>query len=164
MNTFFRVYLMGYYTIMTSEIDKSDEEIISKYHGLSRVEDSFRITKSNLEGRPVFVRTPEHINAHFLTCFIALTMIRLVQHKVLKHLGKTTDSTEKWESGLSAERIQTALNGWQADLLPGGYYRITKPSDDLKLILDAFGIDGDLRLPGESDLRNLKLELDSAAL
>jgi len=58
--------LMGYYTIMTSEINKSDEEIISKYHGLSRIEDSFRITKSNLEGRPTFVRTPEHINAHFL--------------------------------------------------------------------------------------------------
>jgi len=37
--------LMGYYTIMTSEIDKSDEEIISKYHGLSRIEDSFRIVK-----------------------------------------------------------------------------------------------------------------------
>ena len=66
--------LMGYYTIMTSETDKSDEEIISKYHGLSRIEDAFRITKSNLCGSPVFVRTPEHINAHFLTCFIALNM------------------------------------------------------------------------------------------
>ena len=54
--------LMGYYTIMTSEIEKSEKEIIEKYHGLSRIEDSFRITKSNLEGRPVFVRTREHEN------------------------------------------------------------------------------------------------------
>jgi len=74
--------LMGYYTLMTSEIEKPDREIIHKYHGLSRIEDSFRITKSDLEGRPVHVRTPEHINAHFLICFIALTMIRIIQYKI----------------------------------------------------------------------------------
>ena len=148
--------LMGYYTIMTSELDKSDEEIISKYHGLSRIEDSFRITKSDLEGRPVFVRTPEHINAHFLTCFIALTMIRLIQHKILKYQGKTTNSTENWESGLSAERIQAALNSWQADPLPGGYYRLTKTSEERNLIQSAFGSFSDLRLPMEKDLRALK--------
>jgi transposase len=156
--------LMGYYTVMTSEIDKSDTEIISKYHGLSRIEDSFRITKSDLEGRPVFVRTPEHINAHFLTCFIALTMIRLIQHKILKYLGKVTNSTENWESGLSAERIQHALREWSADSLPGGYYRLTKPSDDLNLILDAFGIDGYIRLPVEPHLRKLKSDIDNALM
>jgi len=150
------INLMGYYTIMTSEIDKSDEEIISKYHGLSRIEDSFRITKSDLEGRPVFVRTPEHINAHFLTCFIALTMIRLIQHKILQKQGKITNSTEKWETGLSAERIQTALKEWQADPLPGGYFRLTEPSDDLKSILNAFEINYDLRIPTIKDMNNLK--------
>ena len=154
--------LMGYYTIMTSETDKTDVEIISKYHGLSRIEDSFRITKSDLEGRPVFVRTPEHINAHFLTCFIALSMIRFIQHKILKYQGKATNSTENWESGLSAERIQAALNEWRADSLPGGYYRMTMPSEDLLLIANAFGIDIDLRLPAESDLRKLKMSFDSA--
>lgn len=154
--------LMGYYTIMTSEIDKSDEEIISKYHGLSRIEDSFRITKSDLEGRPVFVRTPAHINAHFLTCFVALTMIRLIQHKILKHQGKTTNSTETWESGLSAKRIQKALCDWQADPLPGGFFRTTKPTEDLNLILAAFGIDADLRLPIEPELRKLKYSFDKA--
>ncbi|MCL2815725.1 MAG: IS1634 family transposase, partial [Oscillospiraceae bacterium] len=115
--------LMGYYTIMTSEIEKSDEEIISKYHGLSRIEDSFRITKSDLEGRPVFVSTPEHINAHFLTCFIALTIIRLIQHKILLYLGKNTNSSDSWDSGLSAVRIQNALNDWFADALPSGFFR-----------------------------------------
>jgi transposase len=115
--------LMGYYTIMTSETDKSDQDIINKYHGLSRIEDSFRITKSDLEGRPVFVRTPEHIGAHFLICFIALTMIRLIQHRILKFQGKDTKNTDGWESGLSAERIQTALGDWQADALSGSYYR-----------------------------------------
>ena len=156
--------LMGYYTIMTSEIDKSDEEIISKYHGLSRIEDSFRITKSNLEGRPVFVRTPEHINAHFLTCFIALLMIRLIQHKILIHQGKTTDSTEKWESGLSAERIQTALRDWRADSLPGGYYRMTKPSHDLLLIAESFDFTPNPKIPIEPDLHRLKSIIDRSVM
>ncbi len=137
------IALMGYYTIMTSEIDKPDEEIISKYHGLSRIEDSFRITKSDLEGRPVFVRTPEHINAHFLTCFVSLVMIRLIQHRILNHLRKTTDSTEAWESGLSAHRIQSALHNWYADPLPGGYFRMSKPSSDMCLIAEAFGFNSD---------------------
>lgn len=154
--------LMGYYTIMTSEVFKSDAEIISKYHGLSRIEDSFRVTKSNLEGRPVFVRTPEHINAHFLICFIALTMIRIIQHKILKHLGKTTDSTEKWESGLSAERIQNALLDWKADPLPNGYFRTTKPSEDLRLILNAFTICSNFFLPSVKDLRLLKFSFDKS--
>ena len=154
--------LMGYYTIMTSEIDKPDEEIISKYHGLSRIEDSFRITKSDLQGRPVFVSTPQHINAHFLICFIALTMIRLIQHKILIHQGKTTNSTHSWESGLSAARIQSALNEWQADPLPGGYHRTTNPSDDLLLIANALNVNIALRIPTVPDLRKLKFLFDNA--
>ena len=151
--------LMGYYTIMTSEIDKTDEEIISKYHGLSRIEDSFRITKSDLEGRPVFVRTPEHINAHFLTCFIALTMVRLIQHWILKFQGKITNSTENWESGLTAERIQAALKDFQADILPGDYFRVTKPTDDLKLLFGSFNVDINLLLPTIKDLRDFKYSI-----
>lgn len=154
--------LMGYYTIMTSEIKKPDEEIISIYHGLSRIEDSFRITKSDLEGRPVFVRTPEHINAHFLTCFIALTMIRMIQFKVLKYQNAVTDSTEKWTSGLPAERIQDALMNWQAEPLPGGYFRTSKPDQDLMLIFNAIGLDPVLKFPIAPQLRKLKLAIDSA--
>ena len=154
--------LMGYYTIMTSETDKTDRDIIHKYHGLSRIEDSFRITKSDLEGRPVFVRTPEHINAHFLICFIALTMVRLIQYKILRSQKKDTLNENGWESGLSAGRIQDALANWQADTLPGGYCRLTKPGNDLRLILDAFGIDGCLKLPALRDIRRLKFAFDTA--
>jgi len=152
--------LMGYYTIMTSETEKPDEEIISKYHGLSRIEDSFRITKSDLEGRPVFVSTPEHINAHFLVCFIALTMIRLIQHKILLYLGKNTNSTDSWESGLSAERIQSALRDWSADSMPGGYFRLTKPSNDLLLIFNARNISCDFPIASSSQLHQLKFSFD----
>jgi Transposase len=154
--------LLGYYTIMTSELDKTDREIIDKYHGLSRIEDSFRITKSDLEGRPVFVRSPEHINAHFMICFIALTMIRLIQCRILKFQGKSLLDENGWESGLSADRIKKALLSFKADALPGGYYRLTKPNEDLQLILDALNIDDDLRLPTIKELRQLKSHFDKA--
>lgn len=156
--------LLGYYTIMTSETDKSDRETIDKYHGLSRIEDSFRITKSDLEGRPVYVSKEDHINAHFLTCFIALTMVRLIQYKVLKHQGKSTMNEDGWESGLTADRIKKALAGFQADLQPGGFYRLTRPTDDMKLILGSYGINEDLRLPTTSGLHKLKYAFDRAGI
>jgi transposase len=154
--------LLGYYTIFTSETAKPDEEIIRKYRGLSRIEDSFRITKSELDGRPVYVWTPEHINAHFLLCFIALTMVRLIQYKVLKHQGKEMLGLEGWESGVTAEKVQKGLANYTTQELPGGYCLLQEPNDDLKLILDAFGIDSDLRLPTISGLRQYKYGFDKA--
>jgi transposase len=156
--------LMGYYTVMTSEITMPDREVIDKYHGLSRIEESFRTIKSDLDGRPVFVRKEEHINAHFLVCFIALTMIKLIQYKILVHLGKETKNVRNWELGLSADRIIKALVGFQADAIPGGYFRLTKLSDDMKLIFDATDINADLRLPTLSDFRQLKYSLDKASI
>jgi transposase len=148
--------LMGYYTIMTSELDMDEHEVIDKYHGLSRIEDAFRVIKSDLDGRPVFVRKPEHIEAHFLVCFIALTMLRILQHKVLAHEGKPTNSTREWEMGVPCKRIKDALFNFKADALPGGYYRLSKMTDDLKRILAPSGVDAALPIPSESELRQLK--------
>lgn len=69
----------GYYLIITSETKKSEGEIIDIYRGLWRIEESFKVTKSQLEDRPVRVWTPEHIEAHFLVCYVALVIIRLIQ-------------------------------------------------------------------------------------
>jgi transposase len=69
----------GYYAIITSELDDSDEHIIDSYRGLWRIEESFKVTKSVLGSRPVYLRTHSHINAHFLTCFISLLIARLVE-------------------------------------------------------------------------------------
>lgn len=72
----------GYYAIVTSELDDSDEHIIDLYRGLWRIEESFKITKSVFGSRPVFVRTQEHINGHFLTCFVALLISRIIEMKM----------------------------------------------------------------------------------
>jgi hypothetical protein len=83
-------------------------------------------------------------------------MIRLIQHKILIHQGKITNSTEKWVSGLSAERIQTALREYNADQLPGGYFRLSKQSADLQLILNTVGISSNLILPTAKELHALR--------
>jgi transposase len=152
--------LFGYYTIYTSEIEKSDDEIINKYKGLSRIEDSFRITKTDLEGRPVFVHKQEHINAHFLICFIALLMVRLIQYNILKYTGKDTKATKNWEEGLSADKIKKALNIWGVNILPRGWFQSKKPDDNLKLILESFNIKWSFGWINEHQLRGLKQTVD----
>ena len=71
--------LDGYYVIVTSETEMPDDEVIDTYRGLWRIEESFKITKSDLEARPVRVWTPEHIEAHFLICYVALAVARIMQ-------------------------------------------------------------------------------------
>jgi transposase len=71
--------LDGYYILITSEYKENDDTIIDMYRGLWRIEETFRVTKSDLEARPVYVSREEHIEAHFLTCFVALTIVRLLQ-------------------------------------------------------------------------------------
>jgi transposase len=61
----------------------SDQDIIDMYRGLWKIEESFKVTKSYLEARPVFVRKEDSIQAHFLTCFVALLLIRILEVKKL---------------------------------------------------------------------------------
>jgi transposase len=72
----------GYYAIVTSELDMHDRQIIDIYRGLWRIEESFKITKSELRTRPVYVSTREHIEAHFLICFVSLLFLRLLEIKM----------------------------------------------------------------------------------
>ena len=72
----------GYYSIVTSEEELSDLEIRNIYKGLSKIEETFKITKSEFNARPINVRLEEHIDAHFLICFIALVTMRILQSNI----------------------------------------------------------------------------------
>lgn len=72
----------GYYVLVTSEYEKTASEIIDIYRGLWKIEESFKVTKSDLETRPIFVSTTDHIKAHFLTCFIALVLARILEYNL----------------------------------------------------------------------------------
>ena len=97
----------GYFCLITSEMDYGEKEIRAAYGGLWKIEQSFRIMKSGLGARPVFVRTAEHIEAHFLICFVALLLIRFLQHK----MGK---------KAISAERLARTLGAATCHVLQGG--------------------------------------------
>lgn len=146
----------GYYQIITSEINMPIPEVIEKYHGLTRIEDQFRVMKSDLETRPVYVRTREHIKAHLLICLIALTMIRMIQCKICRSgLVPKSDDITLWSMGLPAYRIQKALNKWKVELLADDLYRFTDlDAPDLKLILDSFDIRIPTKLFRKTDLKS----------
>ena len=74
--------LDGYYAIITSELEDTDEHIIELYRGLWKIEQSFMISKSILGTRPIYLRRDEHINAHFLICFIALLIARIIERRL----------------------------------------------------------------------------------
>lgn len=74
----------GYYSIVTSEKELSDQEIRDIYRGLWEIEESFKIIKSEFKARPIYLRTENHINAHFLICFVALLILRVLEYKLHK--------------------------------------------------------------------------------
>lgn len=73
----------GYYCIISSELDMSAQRIIEIYRGLSDIEDNFKVVKGELDIRPVYVSREDKINAHVLTCFISLVILRLMQKKTM---------------------------------------------------------------------------------
>lgn len=77
--------LAGYNMLVTSEISMADKEIYTAYHNLWRIEESFRIMKSQLNARPVYLQKKDTITGHFLICYLAVLLTRLLQFKVLKN-------------------------------------------------------------------------------
>ena len=147
---------MGYYQIVTSELTMDPQTVIDKYHGLTQIEDQFRVMKGDLETRPLYVRTPEHVDAHLLTCMIALVLLRIIQKRI-RDLGETDRDDVYWNVGMSAERIQKALNKWKVDALPDDLYRFMDIDDpDLSLILKAFDIKIPAKLYRRAELKSIK--------
>ena len=100
--------LDGYYMVVTSECDKSDEEILEIYKGLWQIEDAFRVSKSDLETRPVYLSREDRIRAHFLVCFLALYIARL--------LAKQLDNK------YSVARIASSLNAMSVSFVGENLY------------------------------------------
>lgn len=154
------VAYFGYYKLITSELDMNDCDVIDTYHGLSQIEDQFRVMKSTLNTRPINVWTKEHIQAHLLICMIALIIIRIIQYKIKNSKDFISNQELDWESGLSSERIVNALNKWTVDRLPEDYYRFNSLNDeDLSIILKSFNIDIPKKLYRRADLKNIKMNI-----
>ena len=77
--------LAGYNLLVTSEIKMSADDIYNTYHNLWRIEESFKMMKTYLDARPVYLQKTASIHGHFLICYLTVLLIRLLQFKVLKN-------------------------------------------------------------------------------
>jgi transposase len=111
----------GYYAIVTSEWKESDEKILDVYRGLWQIEEAFRVCKSDLETRPVYLSRAERIEAHFLVCFIALVLTRLLARlldgqfsvgRIADSLGRASGSymEENWYHFDYADEVTQAVH------------------------------------------------------
>jgi len=112
------VSLDGYYAIVSSELNLSNEDIIKKYRGLWKIEESFRVLKTDLEGRPVYVKTPDHVEGHFLICFIALLISRILEMKL--------------DNKYSIRRIQKSLADATCRKIGNGLYSLNKQDETFR--------------------------------
>ena len=77
--------LAGYNMLVTSETRMDSSDIYAAYHNLWRIEESFRIMKSQLDARPVYLQKQETITGHFLICYLTVLLTRIFQFKILEN-------------------------------------------------------------------------------
>ena len=138
--------LDGYWLVHTSETHTPVADVLARYHDLWRIEQTFRVSKTDLRARPVHVRTPAHIEAHFAICFQALLVTRLLERV----------------TGLSAARLAEAMRDYQARDAGHGVYLIDRPGD-WDAIDEATSMPLDQKWATISQLRQWRRDLTHAA-
>lgn len=83
--------LAGYNMLVTSEYKMEGTHIYEAYHNLWRIEESFRVMKSELDARPVYLQKENSIKGHFLICYVTVLLIRLLQFKTLENKYSTSE-------------------------------------------------------------------------
>lgn len=131
----------GYYCIITSELDMPQQRVIEIYRGLSDIEDNFKVSKSDLDIRPVHVSREDRINAHVLTCFISLVVLRLIQKKT--------------DYKFTPDQIITCLNNISCSLEHTNLYMFDYRSNISDCIGEAFGIDFTNKRLRLSEIKNI---------
>ena len=96
----------GYYAVSTNLADPA-KEILAVSQKRYQIEDCFRIMKTNFDGRPVNHRLPERIRAHFLICYTALLVFRLLEARLKDHgFHVTTDALITTLKNMNVTNIQ----------------------------------------------------------
>lgn len=131
----------GYYSIVTSEKELSDQEIRDIYRGLWEIEESFKIIKSEFRARPIYLRTENHINAHFLICFVALLILRVLEYKLDKKYP--------------VNRIRESLIQYSCSHLDQNYYLFDYRDEILQSIEKLFGLDLGNKIMTTSEIKKI---------
>ncbi|NLA43812.1 IS1634 family transposase [Candidatus Saccharibacteria bacterium] len=136
----------GYYAIVTSELDKSDTEIIELYQGLWKIEETFKISKSDLRTRPIYVSLEAHIEAHFLTCFVALLLMRILELRMNQASEGRLFSTFE---------LLNSLRQYNCTHVSENIYNFHYTDDVIKQIEQVFQVDLNKRFRKRGEIKKL---------
>lgn len=131
----------GYYSIVTSETKMSDTELREVYRGLAKIEDTFKVTKTSLESRPAYVWTKTSIEAHFMTCFTALVIMRMLEKRL--------------EEKYSIDKIIESLKKYGCANIGGNTFMFTFYDEIIKKCGEVFKIDMEKKYRIRREIRHL---------
>ncbi len=120
--------LAGYNLLVTSEIQMPASQIYSAYHNLWRIEESFRIMKSQLDARPVYLQKESTITGHFLICYLSVLLLRILQFKIL-------------DNQYSSEELLNFIKDFRTmKISDRKYINISRNGDFVKALIDRTGL------------------------
>ena len=117
----------GYNLLVTSEIEMADRDIYNTYHNLWRIEESFKVMKSDLDAQPVFLQKEDTIKGHFLICYLTVLLERILQFKVLGDKYSTSE-------------IFSFIKNFKATKAESKYINTTTYSDFINDLSKMFGL------------------------
>ena len=133
----------GYNMLITSELKADPLEIYKIYHNLWRIEESFRVMKTYLEARPVFLSNENSIYGHFTICYFGLTLMRLLELKIFK-------------DDIPISKLFEFIRQYNVVMVdPNTYINCSSPSETYLKIKEKLGL---LKL-GNAKLTNKDIEL-----
>lgn len=131
----------GYYSIVTSEKNLTDQQIRDIYKGLWEIEESFKIIKGEFKARPIYVKKDEHVEAHFLVCFVALVIMRVLEQMIKeKHTVKA---------------IRHSLIHYSCSYLEQNYYLFDYRDDVIKTLESVFGFDLSKKIMSLAEIKKI---------
>lgn len=116
-------------------------ELRDIYKGLWEIEESFKIIKSEFRARPVYLRLENHINAHFLICFVSLLLLRVLEYKLDKKY--------------SVNQIRDSLIRYSCSHLEQNYYLFDYRDEILQSLEGVLGIDFGNKIMTTSEIKKI---------
>lgn len=132
----------GYNLIVSSEINMSKHEIYRVYHNLWKIENTFRILKSQLDARPIYLQKRESIYGHFLICYYAITLLRLLEEKVYKNVFSTYELID-------------LIKGFKLFKNGDKNINLTKKTPNITKLCEMYGFNADYMYLSESQTKKL---------
>jgi len=147
----------GYYAIVTSELDKSDAEIIETYHGLWKIEETFKISKSDFKTRPIYVSLEAHIEAHFLTCFVALLLTRILELRMNQAKLPAVDGCPQKDGKrvFSAFELIDSLRKYSCSHIGENVYNFHYTDTVIRSMEQVFGVELNLKYRKRGEIKKL---------